>query len=664
MATPNVGILTTTGKALIDKVNSGQAKISFSKVVFSSMDNSQLSDTQIKALTAIAPQEVVVSSPQTTLDTNSGETRIRATGTNEKLADGVYVKTYGVFAKDDTGNEILYGVTVSPTPNYFPAYDGVTPQAVTYSYKTIIQETSNITMTNSNDVYVSQEDLTEAIAKIPQPDLSGYDKTDDVDKKLQNKQDKLGFTAADDSTVVHTADMRKPANDVAGIEEVNTKQDKIGYIPADDSKVVHDNKNGTEQLNGVQVQPFNKLSDTIGGRNYLINTQNPSATNPAKFITLSEINTSGIATFSDGFTKLTSAVSSTAGETFYRFNAPISTLMPLPSGTYTLVVDLTSSDNVYVIPRGQYSTGQHYAIGGADIWNDLSAPSWALSSTEKQFSYTFTIPSNATGWYISLEMFADINGTRDNTGKSFQFRNASIQKGNLATDSSPAPEDKVNVSDMRKPANDVAGIEEVNTKQDKIGYTPADDSKVAHLSGANNFDTVPTVNNNPLLLASSLPSDLARTSQQTNFTAGLQSGGINVATAADLKSVADKAWYKLDNKYITTASGYTLADPATNVLYKIDDSIHTLYLSGAIVLTDSNAYNVPVTVHLGSIIKSINTYLVTYLGYLRTNDHWDFASVTPIGTNLTFLPVRGIACITAPSGTAGQYDSVKYDELV
>ncbi|MCE6022598.1 hypothetical protein [Levilactobacillus brevis] len=241
MATPNVGILTTTGKALIDKVNSGQAKISFSKVVFSSMDNSQLSDTQIKALTAIAPQEVVVSSPQTTLDTNSGETRIRATGTNEKLADGVYVKTYGVFAKDDTGNEILYGVTVSPNPNYFPAYDGVTPQAVTYSYKTVIQETSNITMTNSNDVYVSQEDLTEAIAKIPQPDLSGYDKADDVDKKLQNKQDKLGYTAADDSKVVHTADMRKPASDVAGIEEVNAKQDKLDYTPANDANVVHRN---------------------------------------------------------------------------------------------------------------------------------------------------------------------------------------------------------------------------------------------------------------------------------------------------------------------------------------------------------------------------------------------------------------------------------------
>ena len=53
----------------------------------------------------------------------------------------------------------------------------------------------------------------------------------------------VGWTSwtllSDDSKVVHSADMRKPANDVAGIEEVNAKQDKIGYTPADDSKVVH-----------------------------------------------------------------------------------------------------------------------------------------------------------------------------------------------------------------------------------------------------------------------------------------------------------------------------------------------------------------------------------------------------------------------------------------
>ncbi|MCW4398118.1 hypothetical protein LDJ81_03605 [Lentilactobacillus parabuchneri] len=203
------------------------------------MDNSQLSDTQIKALTAISPQEVVVSSPQTTLDTNSGETRIRATGTNEKLTDGVYVKTYGVFAKDDTGNEILYGLTVSPNPNYFPAYDGVTPQAVTYSYKVNISNTSKITFTNSNDVYVSDTDLSEA--------LQPYAKTVDVNQQLDKK--------------VNIADMRKPVSDVAGIEEVNAKQDKIGYTPADDSKVVHNS--GNEDIGGQKkfdVAPIDKTT--------------------------------------------------------------------------------------------------------------------------------------------------------------------------------------------------------------------------------------------------------------------------------------------------------------------------------------------------------------------------------------------------------------------
>ncbi|WP_125766095.1 lipocalin/fatty acid-binding family protein [Levilactobacillus mulengensis] len=112
---------------------------------------------------------------------------------------------------------------------------------------------------------------------------------------------------------------------------------------------------------------------------------------------------------------------------------------------------------------------------------------------------------------------------------------AGIEEVNAKQDKigyTPADDSKVvHTADMRKPASAVAGIEEVNAKQDKLTITPADDSKVAHLSGANNFDTVPTVNNNPLLLASSLPSDLARLSQDANFTAKLQQNGQDVALA-------------------------------------------------------------------------------------------------------------------------------------
>ncbi|MCT3545075.1 hypothetical protein EFR92_06495 [Lentilactobacillus buchneri] len=431
MATPNVGILTNAGKNLIDQVNAGQTKITFSKIVFSSMNNNQLTDDQIKALTTVAPQEIVVNNPKVTLDNNTGETRIRATGNNEALTDGVYVKTYAVYAKDDSSNEILYGITVSPNPNYLPEYDGVTPQAVTYSYKVNISNTSNITFTNSNDIYVSDTDLAEA--------LQPYAKTVDVNQQLDKK--------------VNVADMRKPASDVAGIEEVNAKQDKIGYTPADDSKVVHDNHDGTITANGASILPANE--DVIG-----------------------------------------------------RID-----------GTYTDMND---------IPMGWlYLNG--WAAGGI--------ANWGLPQ-DFYYVHCFKTESSITA---NIQIAYDVR--QDNTY--------------------------------------VRTLVNTNWTTWKL---LADDSKVAHLSGANNFDTVPTVNNNPLLLASSLPSDLARTgqdqeftgkntfdvapidkttgnpyitkdgvpsipsdvartSQQTNFTAGLQKGGIDVATAADLKSVEKSAWH-------------------------------------------------------------------------------------------------------------------------
>ena len=256
-----------------------------------------------------------------------------------------------------------------------------------------------------------------------------------------------------------------------------------------------------------------------------------------------------------------------------------------------------------------------------------------ISTDYQRGAYTFTIPEGQTGVtnISAYLMHPTINGKFDASADKSAvagtgyIKELKLEQGSIATDWTPAPEDKVNVSDMRKPAGDVAGIEEVNAKQDKIGYTPADDSKVvhhtipksvrdmndeisdglfydtsletlhspfssssfyyqvfagasgnirqvayanldafnpatrsssnngstwtnwnfetivdddglmtygssnwqikvtndskvAHLSGKNNFDTVPTVNNNPLLLASSLPSDLARTGSNQEFT--------------------------------------------------------------------------------------------------------------------------------------------------
>ncbi|WP_225364731.1 phage baseplate upper protein [Lentilactobacillus kefiri] len=78
------------------------------------------------------------------------------------------------------------------------------------------------------------------------PDLADYVKVADMNNALNTK--------------VNVTDMRKPASDVAGIEEVNAKQDAIGYTPADDSKVVHDNHDGTITANGTVFNLLNSLS--------------------------------------------------------------------------------------------------------------------------------------------------------------------------------------------------------------------------------------------------------------------------------------------------------------------------------------------------------------------------------------------------------------------
>lgn len=239
--------------------------------------------------------------------------------------------------------------------------------------------------------------------------------------------------------------------------------------------------------------------------------------------------------------------------------------------------------------------------------------------------------------------------------------------------------------------------------------TKADDSKVIHnsgneeITGQKTFDTAPIdkTTGNPYITKDgvpAVPSTLADTtkdtnftgklqksgidvatksdvttavstatanmvdsSKPTNFTAGLKSGGVDVATAADLKSVEASAWRQLDNKYIIPASGYTL-DPTTTILYKINDSIHKLYLSGSIALTDGNANNILVTIQLGSIVKSILGSTVNYLGYFN-GTNWERALSNQSSTNLILYVYKGDASIVEDaSNKEGNF--VQYDELV
>ena len=542
MATPNVGILTNAGKNLIDRVNAGQAKIAFTKIVFSSMDNSQLTDDKIRALTTVTPQEVVVNNPEVTLDNSTGETRIRATGTNEKLDDGVYVKTYGVFAKDDTGNEILYGLTVSPNPNYFPAYDGVTPQVVTYSYKVIISNTSNITFTNSNDIYLSETDLGES--------LKPYAKIVYVNQQLDK--------------VVHKTDTEEIGGqktfDVAPIDKTtgNPYITKDGVPNVDLSGYVIDNKDNTIKANNVNYD----LSKT--------------GITPIGFYRSGSFNDLPLGTVLADANSMTDGPSNSHAFTTTTFSS---------SQWGGRKTQIAISDNVNLM----YFRVEGYN-GGSISWN-----SWVLLSDDS------AVVHNTGTEEIAGQKTFDIAPIDQTTGHPY------ITK-----------------------------------------------------------DGVP-----------SLPPDIARTGQSQTFTAAQTFGSAptvldtssskgdnQVALMGDLKSLENSAWHQLDNEYAIPNMGYTLA-PDTTILYKIDDSTHTLYLSGSIVLTERNINNtVTVTVQLGSIINSILTSSVLYLGYRDDNLYWDTAYARNSSTNLNFLLVCGLASMAATGGPDGKLAFVKYDNLV
>ncbi|QBJ03868.1 hypothetical protein SAC12B_0079 [Lactobacillus phage SAC12B] len=155
--------------------------------------------------------------------------------------------------------------------------------------------------------------------------------------------------------------------------------------------------------------------------------------------------------------------------------------------------------------------------------------------------------------------------------------------------------------------------------------------------------------------------NMADTTKAANFTSGLQSGGVDVATAADLKSIEDSAWRQLDNKYVQTVTGATVS-PNTTILYKVDDVNKKLYIQGSVLTMSQNLVNA--TVNLNSIVKTVTGGHVRYLGLKSGYSNWTLIDAdirTP--TSIVFSLNSGTAGIVNDIGN-GSLSYITYDELV
>lgn len=481
--------VTANGNNLIAQILANKSSLSIDKI--------EISDTQLSSTTDISTMTSVPKVVQTVsangFSKNSNTLIISTVVDNSSISADYRAWVFGIWGSDSQNgqSQLIAVITSTNSPDTIPAFSGSTPVSYTYKFNIGFSNASQIQFnmiddafaTNDTVVHTTGDETIDGQKKFDTDptDSAGnaYAKTIDVNQQLDKK--------------VNIADMRKPANQVASIDEVNAKQDKIGYTPADDSKVVHDNHDGSVEINQNQIEPVNVLTDSVGGRNLLpVSNYNPGYVNGA-----------------DGSISPANAT----------IKEVISNFIP---------VDITQSYYCQVIQQVNANQAW-YAIGFYDA-NEQFISRFSTGNTTVTgtiMSVTRMLPFGSPN--ISIPNVTTTAFPKNTAYVRVSFRTygapiqASLEKTSILNDWTPAPEDKVNVADMRKPASDVAGIEEVNTK--------ADDSKVAHLSGANNFDTVPTVNNNPLLLASSLPSDLARLSQNANFTAKLQQNGQDVALA-------------------------------------------------------------------------------------------------------------------------------------
>nr|DAZ30555.1 MAG TPA: tail-collar fiber protein [Caudoviricetes sp.] len=518
--------VTANGNNLIAQILANKSSLSVDKI--------EISDTQLPSTTDISTMTSVPKVVQTVsangFSKNSNTLIISTVVDNSSISADYKAWVFGIWGSDSQNgqSQLIAVITSTNSPDTIPAFSGSTPVSYTYKFNIGFSNASQIQFNMIDDSFATNDTVVHTTG----------DETIDGQKKFKtDPTDSAGNAYAKTVDVnqqldkkVNVTDMRKSASDVAGIEEVNAKQDSIGYTPANDSKVIHRDPNS-------------------GNTSENVNFTGKVQKDNSDLITVTDLN-NGLST------KVTDN----------------------KNGTITansLTYDLSKTS---ITPLGIVNSG---SFNDLPLGTVLAAPPMT-DGPDKVHGFT-TTTFYFSGWGSGRK--AQIAITDNENLMYFRvYTGAGWNSWTLLSDDSKV----VHSTDMRKPASDVAGIEEVNAKQDKIAYTPADDSKVAHLSGANNFNTIPTVNNNPLLLASSLPADLARTGQAQTFTAAqtfsiapvindasTDKGDNQAATMADLKSVEESAWRQLDSSLITVDIGTI---PYTNCLYKIDPVNKKIYI--------------------------------------------------------------------------------------
>lgn len=189
-------IITNSGEELISRLIAETATVSFTKISVSDHD---YSGVDLKTLTELEDiKQTALISGITRVDATLIE--IVAAMDNTKLETGYYVRTLGVYAKDQDGNEILFGVSIAAdTPSYFPPYSGRTISSISYCFNIKVSNSERVNVELKPGAYPTVEQFSELqeIVNSHTHDNCYYTKTE-TDSKLLNKANKNHTHSASD----------------------------------------------------------------------------------------------------------------------------------------------------------------------------------------------------------------------------------------------------------------------------------------------------------------------------------------------------------------------------------------------------------------------------------------------------------------------------------
>ena len=127
----------------MSKVISETESMTFTKIAVSDYDYSGIELQNISELQSVKQTAIISKTSRT-----DGKTvEILAAINNEQIPEAYYVRTLGVYVKDSSENEILYGISISgENPDYMPAYEGKTLSGVSYRINVAVEDSEYITV--------------------------------------------------------------------------------------------------------------------------------------------------------------------------------------------------------------------------------------------------------------------------------------------------------------------------------------------------------------------------------------------------------------------------------------------------------------------------------------------------------------------------------------